>query len=103
MVQALAAFMEFCYYVRCSVIDEDTLVKIDTTVMLFHKERENFRTVGVRKDEVCSDGTCVDAFSLPRQHALSHYRHLIQEFGAPTGLCSLIMESKHIKAVKEPW
>jgi hypothetical protein len=24
-------------------------------------------------------------------------------FGAPNGLCSLIMESKHIKAVKEPY
>jgi hypothetical protein len=24
-------------------------------------------------------------------------------FGAPNGLCSSITESKHIKAVKEPW
>ena len=28
---------------------------------------------------------------------------LIQEFGAPNGLCSSITESKHIKAVKELW
>ncbi|KAK0432234.1 hypothetical protein EV421DRAFT_2024116 [Armillaria borealis] len=103
MVRVLAVFMEFCYYVRRSVIDEDTLLKIDATVMLFHKEREIFHTVGVHKDEVCSDSTHVDAFSLPQQHALSHYRHLIQEFGAPNGLCSSITESKHIKAVKEPW
>jgi hypothetical protein len=32
-----------------------------------------------------------------------HYHHLIREFGAPNGLCSSITESKHIKAVKEPW
>ncbi|KIM64440.1 hypothetical protein SCLCIDRAFT_23455 [Scleroderma citrinum Foug A] len=32
-----------------------------------------------------------------------HYRHLIQQFGAPNGLCSSITESKHIKAVKKPW
>ena len=28
---------------------------------------------------------------------------MIQEFGAPNGLCSSITESKYIKAVKEPW
>ena len=27
----------------------------------------------------------------------------IQLFGSPNGLCSSITESKHIKAVKEPW
>ena len=32
-----------------------------------------------------------------------HYCRLIQAFGAPNGLCSSITESKHIKAVKEPW
>ena len=33
----------------------------------------------------------------------SHYVHLIQEFGAPNGLCSSITESHHITAVKKPW
>ncbi|PBK83357.1 hypothetical protein ARMGADRAFT_1055759 [Armillaria gallica] len=105
MVRALAAFMEFCYCVRRSVIDEENLIKIDTSVANFHHEREIFH-------EVRSDGKRTDAFSLPRQHALSHFRHLIQdpafhntiqEFGAPNGLCSSITESKHIKVVKEPW
>ena len=32
-----------------------------------------------------------------------HYHSLIQEYGAPNGLCSSITESKHIRAVKEPW
>jgi hypothetical protein len=41
--------------------------------------------------------------SLPRQHALSHYINSIALFGSPNGLCSSITESKHIKAVKEPW
>ncbi|KAF7334397.1 hypothetical protein MVEN_02268800 [Mycena venus] len=48
-------------------------------------------------------GVCPNGFCLPRQHSLTHYRHLIQEFGAPNGLCSSITESKHIKAVKKPW
>ncbi len=42
-------------------------------------------------------------FSLPRQHALSHYHHLIEDFGAPGGLCSSITELCHITAVKKPW
>ena len=41
--------------------------------------------------------------SLLHQHAMVHYHELIELFGAPNGLCSSIMESKHIRAVKEPW
>ncbi len=32
-----------------------------------------------------------------------HYCYLIEEFGTLNGLCSSITESKHIKAVKEPY
>ena len=42
-------------------------------------------------------------FALPRQHSLVHYVDLICAFDAPNELCSSITESKHIKAVKEPW
>ena len=40
---------------------------------------------------------------MPRQHSIIHYYALIRLFGAPNGLCSSITESKHIRAVKEPW
>src|SRR6266850_4488834 len=60
--------------------------------MLFKENRQIFIRSEVRK-----------TVQIPRQHALSHYAKLIREFGAPNGLCSLITESKHIKAVKEPW
>ncbi|KAI0080515.1 hypothetical protein K474DRAFT_1704591 [Panus rudis PR-1116 ss-1] len=93
MVRAIAAFMELCYLIRRDVIDEDTLEKIDEALATFHKEREIFQETGVR----------VSGFSLPRQHSLKHYRYMIQMFGSPNGLCSSITESKHIKAVKEPW
>jgi hypothetical protein len=93
MVKAVSAFTEFCYLVRRSVISEDTLQSIDAALASFHHHREIFRTSGVRPE----------GFSLPRQHSLQHYRHLIQMFGAPNGLCSSITESKHIKAVKKPW
>ncbi|KIM76997.1 hypothetical protein PILCRDRAFT_12366 [Piloderma croceum F 1598] len=36
-------------------------------------------------------------------HSRLHYLQLIRAFGTPNGLCSSITESKHIKAVKEPW
>ena len=91
MVQALSSFMEFCYLVRRSVLDEDDLVAIDAAVADFHRDRVVF-------DDVRPDG-----YSLPRQHSLVHYSLMIREFGAPNGLCSSITESKHIKAVKEPW
>ncbi len=41
--------------------------------------------------------------SLPRQHSVMHYKENIKLFGSPGGLSSSITESKHIKAVKEPW
>jgi len=32
-----------------------------------------------------------------------HYRHQIEDFGVPGGVCSSITESRHITAVKKPW
>ncbi|KAJ7249322.1 hypothetical protein C8J57DRAFT_1356642 [Mycena rebaudengoi] len=92
VVQAVADIIEFCHLVRRSVIDEDTLDAIDAAVANFHHHREIFR------EDVHPEG-----FSLPRQHSITHYRVLIQMFGAPNGLCSSITESKHIKAVKKPY
>jgi len=92
MVRALSAFMDFCYLVRRNVLDEMTLDAIDGAVARFHANRVIFEDVGIRSN-----------FSLPRQHSMKHFRLLIQMFGAPNGLCSSITESKHIKAVKEPY
>ncbi|KAJ2913015.1 hypothetical protein MD484_g7397, partial [Candolleomyces efflorescens] len=93
MVQAISAFLDFCYIARRADFTEDTLKALDKALQLFYLHREIFRNTGVRPD----------GFSLPRQHSLSHYRHLIEEFGAPGGLCSSITESRHITAVKKPW
>ncbi|KAH7919985.1 hypothetical protein BV22DRAFT_1107896 [Leucogyrophana mollusca] len=92
MVHALRAFLKFCYIARHDIITDDTLEDLENTLQCFHKYCKIFITSGV-----CSD------FSLPHQHALDHYSMLIRMFGAPNGLCSSITESKHIKAVKEPW
>ncbi|KAG2053883.1 hypothetical protein BDR06DRAFT_1051613 [Suillus hirtellus] len=92
VVHAFRALLEFCYLVRCNIITEKSLIEIQDALTHFHTYREVFRTTGV-----------VPTFSLPRQHSMTHYVSLIQLFGAPNGLCSSITESKHIKAVKEPW
>ncbi|KAJ6632009.1 hypothetical protein B0H10DRAFT_2159558 [Mycena sp. CBHHK59/15] len=93
MLWAFSTFLDFCYLVRRNVINETTLLDIDASLARYHQERVIFTESGV----------CPNGFCLPRQHSLTHYHYLVQEFGAPNGLCSSITESKHIKAVKEPW
>lgn len=92
VVRAFRALLEFVYLVRRNIITEKSLIEIQDALTRFHTYREVFRTTGV-----------VSTFSLPRQHSMTHYVYLIRLFGAPNGLCSSITESKHIKAVKEPW
>lgn len=92
MVRAIAAFIDFCYLVRRSQLDESVLAQVDKAVARFHDARSIFLELGIR-----------DHFNLPRQHSVQHYRLLIQMFGAPNGLCSSITESKHIDAVKDAW
>ena len=93
MVQTFCAFLDFCYIARRDIHDMHSLAALDEALWQFHDHREIFRTCGA-----CSNG-----FNLPRQHSLPHYTKLIRAFRAPNGLCSSITESKHIKAVKEPW
>ncbi len=92
MVHAIAAFLEFCYLVRHDTIDEDTLKAIGDALDHYHHEREIFITTDIRK-----------TISLPCQHAMKHDIHLICLFGSPNGLCSSMMEAKHIIAVKRPY
>jgi len=93
MLRTFRAFLEFCYTARRNVHNEKSLIELNDALGRFHKYRTIFETVGVRPQ----------GFSLPRQHSMCHYYQLICLFGAPNGLCSSITESKHIKAVKEPW
>jgi hypothetical protein len=93
MVQALRAFLEFCYIARRNILDTNSLRELEDALERYHTYRKIFQECGVRPD----------GFNLPRQHSLIHYLQLIRAFGAPNGLCSSITESKHIKAIKEPW
>jgi hypothetical protein len=93
IVRCLTAFLDACYIARRQDINSEALDALDAALHNFRHLREVFRTPGVRPT----------GFSLPRQHALFHYRRQIEDFGAPGGLCSSITESRHITAVKKPW
>ena len=93
MVQTICAFLEFFYIAQWDIHDIHSLSALDNALQQFHHYHAIFQTTGVHSD----------GFNLPRQHSLIHYGKLICAFGAPNGLCSSITESKHIKAVKEPW
>lgn len=92
MVRCCRAFLEFSYIARKDQILDSDLDEMDDALIRFHKYREIFITEGVRED-----------FEAPRQHAMTHYRYLIEQFGAPNGLCTSITEHAHIAAIKEPW
>ncbi|KAJ7032729.1 hypothetical protein C8F04DRAFT_1396392 [Mycena alexandri] len=92
MVKCLAAFMDFCNTVRRNSITTDAFANLKAQLARLHEDRVVFINCGVR-----------DEISLPRQHSLVHYIPSIILFGSSNGLCSSITESKHIKAVKEPW
>jgi hypothetical protein len=91
-VRCIATFLNACYIIRRNVITAPVLERLKKHIAAFHELHKVFIDLGVRAN-----------ISLPRQHALSHYVRLIMMFGSPNGLCSSITESKHIKAVKEPW
>ncbi|KAH8985962.1 hypothetical protein EDB86DRAFT_3065949 [Lactarius hatsudake] len=91
-VRCFHAFLEFCYIARSDTITEQTILRLEDTLKQFHDYHSIFQATGVHVD-----------ISLPQQHSMIHYPMLIRLFGAPNGLCSSITESKHIKAVKEPW
>jgi hypothetical protein len=93
MVRALRAFLEFCYISRRNILDTNNINELRDALQRFHHYRKIFETTGVRKKNRHP----------PRQHSLMHYTKLIRDFGAPNGLCSSITESKHIKAIKEPY
>jgi hypothetical protein len=94
MIKCLSAFLDFCYIARRNFITATDLVELQDALDRFHHHREIF---------VGTAGVTGERISLPRQHALMHYIRSIRLFGSPNGLCSSITESKHIKAVKEPW
>jgi hypothetical protein len=94
MLRAFRAFLDFCYLARRAFLTEAHLDELDAKLHEFHAYRRVFT------DRENDDGQWSTA---PRQHSMVHYRHMVELFGAPTGLCTSICESKHIVAVKKPY
>ncbi|KAF8986642.1 hypothetical protein BDQ17DRAFT_1393636 [Cyathus striatus] len=92
MIQCLVAFLDFCYIAHRNSFTPDDLHELEDALAHFHEHCQIFVETSVRDD-----------LSLPRQHSLVHYINSIHLYGSPNGLCSSITESKHIKAMKEPW
>lgn len=92
MVQCFSAFLDACYIARRNYITAPALAKLASLISKFQDLRDIFIATGV-----------CESISLLCQHALQHFLQSICLFGSPNGLCSSITESKHIKAVKEPW
>ncbi|KIK74003.1 hypothetical protein PAXRUDRAFT_176922 [Paxillus rubicundulus Ve08.2h10] len=76
MVQAISAFMEFCYIVHQPTLDEADLDALDTALETFERKQTIFEETGVHP-------ACI---SIPWIHSLQHYHHMIQLFCAPDGL-----------------
>ncbi|TFK63944.1 hypothetical protein BDN72DRAFT_291432 [Pluteus cervinus] len=90
MISCISAFLDFAYLARRNSLSSTDLEQLEHALTRFTQHRTAFIQEGFQT-------------SLPRQHSLQHYIDSIRLFGSPNGLCSSIMESKHIKAVKEPW
>ena len=92
MIKVLHAFLEFCYIAHHNIHNMRSLDEMDKALQCYHHYRKIFLATGVQT-----------GFNLPCQNALIYYVRVIQLFGAPNGLCSSIMELKHIKVIKDPW
>ena len=88
-----SCFLEFCYITQWEVVNTQSLNALEEALSHFHHYCVIFEECGVHPND----------FNLPQQHFLVHYPAHIQVFSSPNGLCSSITESKHIKAVKQPW
>jgi hypothetical protein len=58
MVQAMRAFLDFCYIARRDILDTGSLSALDDALQRFHLHREIFQTSGIRPNGFSS---------LPRQ------------------------------------
>jgi hypothetical protein len=93
MVHCVLAFLDFLYLAQRSAHTTSSLHQMDSALASFHLYHCVFKDTGTRPN----------GFGQPCQHSLVHYTDNICLFGALPGLDSSITESKHIKAIKEPW
>ncbi|KAI6041927.1 hypothetical protein EDC04DRAFT_2867018 [Pisolithus marmoratus] len=79
MVHTLHLFLDFCYYAWQNSLNKSALDNLQCALDSFHHNHCIFQETGV-----CAHS--LNSFSLPCQHTMNHYHHLIQEFGVLNGL-----------------
>ncbi|KAJ3563932.1 hypothetical protein NP233_g8618 [Leucocoprinus birnbaumii] len=80
IIRTLIAFLDFCYVVCKGSITTSDLIQLQDALDQFCSNKMIFMTSGIRTEVLVTP---------PHQHSMEHYEFMIQ--------------SKHIKAVKEPW
>ena len=78
------------------VFTERELDALDDALYQFQKYWTIFQEASVHLNNPST-------FSLPHQHAMAHYQLHIENFGAPSSLCTSTSEAKHKSTVKQPW
>ena len=91
MVQAIAAFLDFCYLVQRPVFTPEILDNVDVALKHYYGSRNVFR-------DMLKKGV----FSI-KQHIISHYHEQAKETGVPVGVCTSITESKYIDTIKKSY
>ncbi|QRW09327.1 leucine-tRNA ligase [Ceratobasidium sp. AG-Ba] len=92
-VCAARCLVDFMYRAHLPQLDDDDLAQLGEDLAEFHQVKQVFISEGAIDSESGYDG-------IPKIHMLSHYVHLIREYGVPDGFNTEISERLHIDYVK---
>ena len=93
MVCTLHALVEFIYLIWQNNHSQQMIQEMEAALEQFQTYQSIFVDTGIWSENLTPLW----------QLLLIHYIKAIKTFGALNGLCSSLTESKHIRAIKEPW
>lgn len=91
-IVAVKAILDFTYLAQYRSHSDETLAYLNDALQSFHKHKDFFIRMGVRKD-----------INIPKFHALLHYIESIKLFGATDNYNTETFERFHIDFAKEGW
>jgi hypothetical protein len=92
VVKAARAAVGFIYYAQFRSHTEQTLTAMETALQDFHKYKEVFVCLGIRKD-----------FNIPKIHSLLHYATMIRLLGSADSYNTEASERLHIDYAKDAY
>ncbi|KIY47966.1 hypothetical protein FISHEDRAFT_44259 [Fistulina hepatica ATCC 64428] len=92
LICAVHGILDFLYYAQYPVHTDDTLKSMASSLSLFHKNKQIFVTLGVRKD-----------FCIPKLHWMQHYIVAIILFGTTDNYNTQYTERLHIDLAKNAY